>query len=133
MAEQGGRAGGGVAAPGATGGAGPLGAVLLAFEQTAVTLEAARVREAGIAVAHDAAGLVAALEEASAAAAGMGVGGIGALLTGPALAECAALLARRARDLEAGSARTAEAMARAVGLLTDADEEVAGRVAGAAG
>lgn len=133
MAEQGGRAGGGVAAPGATVGAGPLGAVILAFEQTAVTVETARVREAGTDVAHDAAGLVAALEEASAAAAGMGVGGIGALLTGPALAECAALLARRARDLEAGSARTAEAMARAAGLLVDADEEVAGRVAGAAG
>ena len=82
MAEQGERAGGGVAAPGATAEAGPLGAVLLAFEQTAVTAEAARVRDAGVDTAASAADLVAALEEASAAAAGMAAGGAGALLTG---------------------------------------------------
>lgn len=133
MAEQGERAGGGVAAPGATAEAGPLGAVLLAFEQTAVTAEAARVRDAGVDTAASAADLVAALEEASAAAAGMAAGGAVALLTGPALAECADLLARRAREHEAQSRRIAEAMARAAGLLAEADEEVARGVTGTAG
>ncbi|UVE96638.1 hypothetical protein [Dietzia sp. B32] len=113
--------------------AGPLGAVLLAFEQVAVTAEAARVREAGADTADSAAGLVAALEEASAAAAGMGAGARTTLLTGPALAECAALLARRAREHEAESRRIAQAMVRAAGLLVEADEEVARSVAGATG
>ncbi|MGX1597680.1 hypothetical protein ACWIDS_11525 [Dietzia maris] len=114
-------------------GQGAFGAMLLAFEEVAVTAEAARVREAGADTADSAAGLVAALEEASAAAAGLAAGGQGALLTGPALAECAALLARRARDHEAESRRIAEAMTRAAGLLVEADEEVAHGVAGAAG
>lgn len=114
-------------------GQGAFGAMLLAFEEVAVTAEAVRVREAGADTADSAAGLVAALEEASAAAAGMAAGGPGALLTGPALAECAALLARRSRDHEADSQRIAEATTRAVGLLVEADEEVAHGVAGAAG
>ena len=114
-------------------GQGAFGEMLLAFEQVAVTAEAARVREAGAVTVDSAAGMVSALAEASAAAAGMAAGGAGALLTGPALAECAALLARRARDHEAQSRRIAEAMTRAAGLLVEADEEVARGVAGAAG
>ncbi|PWD96130.1 hypothetical protein DEQ16_06825, partial [Dietzia maris] len=74
----------------------------------------------------------AALEEASAVAAAAHAGG-GGLFTGGALAECAALLARRARDLEEETERSADGMARAAGLLAAADEEVAGRVAGAGG
>lgn len=111
---------------------GPLGAVVLAFEQAAVTAEAARVREAGRELAERAVSLSAALEEASAVAAAAHAGG-GGLLTGGALAECAALLARRARDLEEETERSADGMARAAGLLGAADEEVAGRVAGAGG
>lgn len=111
---------------------GPLGAVVLAFEQAAVTAEAARVREAGRELAERAVSLSAALEEASAVAAAAHAGG-GGLLTGGALAECAALLARRARDLAEETERSADGMARAAGLLTAADEEVAGRVAGAGG
>lgn len=111
---------------------GPLGAVVLAFEQAAVTAEAARVREAGRELAERAVSLSAALEEASAVAAAAHAGG-GGLLTGGALAECAALLARRARDLEEETERSADGMARAAGLLAAADEEVAGRVAGAGG
>ena len=133
MAGQDGRADGETTRRTDSGEAGPVGAGLVAFEQAAVTAEARRVREAGADTTESAASLVAALEEASAAAAGMGAGGPAVLLAGPALAECAALLARRARDLEAECARTADAMARAAGLLVDADEEVAGRVAGAAG
>ena len=91
------------------------------------------MRDAAADTAAGAAGLVAALGEASEAAAGMGAGGPAALLTGPALAECAALLARRAREFEAESERTADAMTRAAGLLVVADEEVARRVGGAAG
>lgn len=111
---------------------GPLGAVVLAFEQAAVTAEAARVREAGRELAERAVSLSAALEEASAVAAAAHAGG-GGLFTGGALAECAALLARRARDLEEETERSADGMARAAGLLAAADEEVAGRVAGAGG
>ncbi|AWH93130.1 hypothetical protein A6035_14170 [Dietzia lutea] len=110
---------------------GPLGAVVLAFEQVAVTAEAARVREAGRELAEGAVSLSAALEEASVVAAAAQAGGAGGLLTGGALAECAALLARRARDLEEETERSADGMARAAGLLAAADEEVAGRVAGA--
>lgn len=132
MAEQDGRSSGGTAAPTAAPAksavSGPLGAALLAFEQVAVTGEAARVRDAAADTAAGAAGLVAALGEASEAAPMPA-----ALLTGPALAECAALLARRAREFEAESERTADAMTRAAGLLVVADEEVARRVGGAAG
>ena len=112
---------------------GPLGAVVLAFEQVAVTAEAARVREVGRALAECGVPLTAALEEASAVAAAVQTGGYGGLLAGGALAECAALLARRARDLERQTDRAADGMARAAGLLVAADEEVAGRVADAAG
>lgn len=123
----------GAAASAAAAAPGPLGAVVLAFEQVAVTAEAARVREAGRELAEGAASLSAALEEASAVAAAAQAGGAGGLLTGGALAECAALLARRARDLEEETDRMAGGMARSAGLLVAADEEVAGRVAGAAG
>ena len=114
-------------------GQGAFGEMLLAFEQVAVTAEAARVREAGAVTVDSAAGLVSALAEASAATVGVAAGGPGALLTGPALAECAALLARRSREHEAQSRLIAEAMTRAAGLLVEADEEVARGVAGAAG
>lgn len=111
---------------------GPLGTAVLAFDQVAVTAEATRVREAGRELAEGAVSLSAALEEASAVAAAAQAGG-GGLLTGGALAECAALLARRARDLEEETERSADGMARAAGLLAAADGEVAGRVAGAGG
>ncbi|MBS7548551.1 hypothetical protein [Dietzia massiliensis] len=111
---------------------GPLGTAVLAFDQVAVTAEATRVREAGRELAEGAVSLSAALDEASAVAAAAHAGG-GGLLTGGALAECAALLARRARDLAEETERSADGMARAAGLLTAADEEVAGRVAGAGG
>lgn len=107
------------------------GAELLAFERVAVFGQAVRIREAGAAGAQHAADLVAALEEASAAAAGMAGAVPGGVISGPALAECAALLARRARDGSAEADRIAEDMARAVGLLATADEEVAFRVADA--
>lgn len=107
------------------------GAELLSFERVAVVGQASRVREAGAAGAQHAADLVAALEEASAAAAGMAGAMPGGLISGPALAECAALLARRARDSAAEADRIAEDMSRAAGLLTTADEEVAFRVADA--
>lgn len=114
-------------------GQGAVGAMLLAFEQVAVTAEVARVREAERELAEGAVSLSAALEEASAVAAATRAGGPGGLLAGGVLAECAALLTRRARDLEEQTARSADAMARAAGLLVAQDEEVAGRVAGAAG
>ncbi|MCT1639373.1 hypothetical protein [Dietzia cinnamea] len=111
---------------------GPLGTAVLAFDQVAVTAEATRVREAGRELAEGAVSLSAALEEASAVASAAQAGGVG-LLSGGALAECAALLARRSRDLAEETERSADGMARAAGLLTAADEEVAGRVAGAGG
>ena len=111
---------------------GRVASALLAFEQVAVGAEAARVREAGARMAEQAGELVAALEVASAAAAGVQIGQQG-LLTGPALAECAALLARRARDCAVETARIGDAMTRAAGLLADADGEVARDVGGAAG
>lgn len=114
-------------------GHGPIGAALLAFERVAVVAESIRVREAGEQMATDAAELVAALEEASAAASGVPFGASGGLLTGPALAECAALLARRARDAATEGGRIADSMTRSVELLTSEDEEVGRRVAGAAG
>lgn len=107
------------------------GAELLSFERVAVAGQAVRIREAGAAGAQHAAELVAALEEASAAAAGMAAAVPGGLISGPALAECAALLARRARDGSAEADLIAEDMSRAAGLLTTADEEVAFRVADA--
>lgn len=112
---------------------GPLGTAVLAFDQVAVTAEATRVREAGRELAEGAVSLSAALEEASAVASAAQAGGVGGLLSGGALAECAALLARRSRDLAEETERSADGMARSAGLLTAADEEVAGRVAGAGG
>lgn len=112
---------------------GPLGAVVVAVEQAEVAAEAGCVRDAGDDAAGHAKELVAALEEASAAAAGVRVGAVGGLLTGAALAECAAVLARRAADTAAETAALADAMTRAAGLLVEVDGEVAHRVAGAAG
>ena len=107
------------------------GAELLSFERVAVAGQAIRVREAGAAGAEHAAELVAALEEASATVAGMATAMPGGLISGPALAECASLLARRARDGGAETDRIAEDMSRAAGLLASVDEEVALRVADA--
>lgn len=112
-------------------GLGSGGAALLAFERVAAVGQARRIREAGAAGVEHAAELDAALEEASVAAAGMSAALPGGLVSGSALAECAALLARRARDLAAEADRTAEGMARAAGLLASVDEEVAHRVADA--
>lgn len=114
-------------------GPGPVASALLTFEQRAVAAEAARVREAGVRAAERSGGLVAALEEASAAAAGVRAGLSGGLLSGPALEECAGLLARRARAAVVDTDGIAGEMARASGLLAEADEEVARRVAGAGG
>ena len=110
----------------------PVGAPFVAFEQMAVAGGAARVRDAGDRTAQTAADLVTVLEEASAAAAGVQIGAAGGLLTGPALAECAALLARRAADHVADTESMAETMTRGAALLMKADEEVAHRVNGAA-
>lgn len=107
----------------------PVGAALLAFERVAVVGQAIRLRGAGAAGAVHAAELVAALEEASAAASGMAAAMPGGMLCGPALAECAALLARRARDCAAETDRIAEDMTRTSGLLATADEEGARGVA----
>lgn len=129
MAEQ--SAGGGSAVvPGSDAAAVPSSgaAALLAFERVAAVGQADRIREAGEAGAEHAEQLVAVLEEASAAAAGMAGALPGGLLSGSALAECAALLARRARDGVAESDRIAEDMTRAAGLLAMVDEEVAGHV-----
>ncbi|WP_010540840.1 hypothetical protein [Dietzia alimentaria] len=112
---------------------GPIRAALVAFEQAAVTMEAIRVREAGEQTAADAAELVAALEEASAAASGVRAGASGGLLSGPALAECAALLARRADHLAARSGEIADSMTRAAALLIAEDEGVSSRVSRTAG
>ncbi|MCD2261490.1 hypothetical protein K3888_02130 [Dietzia aurantiaca] len=109
------------------------GAELLAFQQAAVLGQAVRIRETGEAGATRSAELVGALEEASAAASGMAAAVPGGVLCGTALAECAALLARRARDSAEESERIARAMTRGVGLLAEADEEVANRVSRAAG
>ena len=115
----------------ASGGLNYGGAELLSFERVAVIGQAIRVREAGAAGALHAAELVAAREEASAAAAGMAAATPGGLISGPALAECAVLLARRARDGVLEADRIAEGMSRAAGLLESADEEVVFRVADA--
>ncbi|MDN5723138.1 MAG: hypothetical protein L0H20_09095 [Corynebacterium sp.] len=97
---------------------------LVAFEQVAVVAAAAGVRDAGARTAEDVRELVAALDAAAVAAS--------QLVCGPALAECADLLARRARDVHAESDTVAADMERAVGTLVDADEEVARHVADAA-
>ena len=91
-----------------------------------------RVRGAGGTASDEAAELVRALEDASAAASGWAGVGPAPLLSGAALAECAALLARRARDLVAETDRIAENMAGSAGYLDAVDREVAGRVTGAA-
>ncbi|MFN3600284.1 MAG: hypothetical protein ACK4UY_02710 [Dietzia sp.] len=120
-----------IAGAGPEAGAGPVAAALVAFERVAVVAEAARVREAGVRAAEQAGTLVAALEQAGAAAGGAGPPG--GLLSGAALAECAALLERRARDAAVETEQVAERMGSAVEQLSQADEEVAHRVAGAAG
>ncbi|MFN3340594.1 MAG: hypothetical protein ACK40Z_12920 [Dietzia sp.] len=114
-------------------GVGPVASALLAFERVAVVAEATRVREAGVRAAEQAGSLAAALEQAGAAAGGAGAGPPGGLLSGAALAECAALLARRARDAAVETEQVAECMESSAELLVEADEEVARRVAGAAG
>ena len=114
--------------PGAVAGHGAGGEPLLSFELMAAVGHANRLREAGAAGAEHAGELVAALEEASAAVAGMATAMPGGLISGPALAECASLLARRARDGGAETDRIAENMARAAGLLVTVDEEVARHV-----
>jgi len=104
---------------------GGIGGPVVAFEQAAGLGAADDVRAAGARTVDDTRGLVAALDAASAAATG--------LLCGPALAECASLLARRVRDVERETDGVAAGMERAAGGLVDADEEVARRVADAAG
>ncbi|WP_146166318.1 hypothetical protein [Dietzia psychralcaliphila] len=131
--------------PGSVAGAGvgPVAAALVAFERVAVVAEATRVREAGVRAAEQAgslaavlgetSSLAAALGEASAAAGGAGAAPPGGVLSGAALEECAALLARRAQDSAVETEQIAERMESAAQLLLETDEEVARRVAGAAG
>lgn len=114
-------------------GSGPVAAALVAFERVAVVAEAARVREAGVRAADQAGSLAAALEQAAAAAGGTGAGPPGGVLSGAALAECAALLARRARDGVQETEQLAGRMESAAELLVGVDEEVARGVAGAGG
>lgn len=114
-----------VAGPGGSQSRSSIAGALLAFEQVSVVASAAGVREAGVRTLEDTRGLVAALDAASAAA--------GHLVCGSALAECADLLARRARDLESEIDMVATGMERAMGTLVAADEEVARRVADVAG
>ncbi|WP_354058635.1 hypothetical protein [Dietzia sp. 2505] len=119
--------------PGRIPGAGPVAAALVAFERVAVVAEATRVREAGIRAAEQAGTLAAVLEQAVAAAGGTGAGPPGGVLSGAALAECAALLARRARDGVEETEQIAGCMESAAELLVGVDEEVARGVAGAGG
>ncbi|WP_344392941.1 hypothetical protein [Dietzia cercidiphylli] len=114
-------------------GSGPVAAALVAFERVAVVAEAARVREAGVRAADQAGSLAAALEQAAAAAGGTGAGPPGGVLSGAALAECAALLVRRARDGVQETEQIAGRMESAAELLVGVDEEVARGVAGAGG
>ncbi|MGF0224758.1 hypothetical protein ACQR3Q_03190 [Dietzia natronolimnaea] len=102
---------------------------LVAFERVAVVAEAARVREAGVRAAEQAGSLVAALEQAGAAAGGAGPPG--GVLSGATLSECAALLARRAREAAVETEQVAGRMESAAELLVGVDEEVARGVAGA--
>lgn len=117
-AESGGGGRGGPPPRGVTG-------ALVAFDHAAGRAEAVLVRDAGERTRRRADDLVAALDAASAAA--------GGLICGPALAECADLLARRARALAEETEWVAGGMDRALDALVTADEEVARRVAGAAG
>lgn len=112
---------------------GPVAAALLQFERVAVAAEAARVADAGTSVAGRAGELAAALEAAAVAAGGVQTGVPGGLVSGPALAECAALLIRRSQDSEREAREMASGMTRAADLLVAADEEVSRHVAGAAG
>ena len=105
---------------------------VVAVDQTVVAVAAGRVRAAGGTASAEAAELVRALEDASAAASGWAGVGPAPLLSGAALAECAALLARRARDLVAETDRIAEDIVGSAGYLDAVDREVADRVAGAA-
>ncbi|WP_264888599.1 hypothetical protein [Dietzia sp. NCCP-2495] len=105
---------------------------IVSVAQAVVATAAGRVREAGGTASAEAVELVRALEDASAAASGWAGVGPAPLLSGPALAECAALLARRARDLAAEIDRIAEDMVGSAGYLGAVDREVAGRVTGAA-
>ena len=109
----------------------------LSFGRDMIAEHARRVRTAGEYCTEHASGLVAALEEASAAASGMSsvLAGAapGGLMSGPALAECAALLARRASDCATETDRLAADMPRIAEGLVAADEEVARRVSRAAG
>lgn len=88
-------------------------------------VQARRIADAGVRARQRADVLAAELEAAAESA--------GGLACGPALAECAALLARRARDLAGDTGAIAEGIDRALATLGRADEEVARRVAGAAG
>lgn len=106
-------------------GPGGIAGAVVAFDQTAVRGAADEVRAAGERTVEDTREMVAALEAASAAATG--------LLCAPALAECADLLARRARSVEAETEGVATGMESAAGVLAETDEEVARRVADAAG
>ena len=109
----------------------------LSFGQDVIDGYARQVRVAGQECAEQASELVEALEEASAAASGMSsvLAGAapGGLMSGPALAECAALLARRASDCATETDRLAADMTQIAGGLVTADEEVARRVSRAAG
>ena len=113
--------------------AGPVAAAVVAFGRGAVAAEAARVRDAGTRIAERAGELTAALEGVAIAAGGVYPGVPGGLLSGPALEECAALLARRARDAERETQHIAVGMNRAADLLVEADEEAARDVTGAGG
>lgn len=129
-------AGSGIGAEPVAGGFVPGGfraGALLAVEQAAIDVEAGRVRAAGEHSAGQAVTLVAALDAAAAAAGAAQLGATGGLLSGPALAECAALLARRAQDTTVEAAGLSGDMVRAAGLLVDADGEVAHGVTRAAG
>lgn len=109
----------------------------LAFGRDMIAEHARQVRTAGEYCTEHASGLVAALEEASAAASGMSAvlasAVPGGLMSGPALTECAALLARRASDCATETDRLAADMPRIAEGLVAADEEVARRVSRAAG
>src|SRR5699024_5310312 len=104
---------------------GGSGGPVVAFEQAAVLGAADDVRGAGARTVDAPGELGAALDAASAAAPG--------LLRAPALAECASRRARRVRDVERETDGVAAGRERAAGVLVDAEEEVARRVADAAG
>lgn len=111
----------------------PAEATTVSFERTPLAGEASRVRGAGAHAADQADSLAAALGQAGEAAIASGAGPPGGLLSGAALEECAALLARRSRDDAEEIGRIAGQMERALELLATADEEGARGVAGAGG